>query len=90
MQALAFALMWADQHPHWISVEDELPRSLNFILFTDGRYLYSGTYFGGRYYGDKGDFCVPPTLIDNVTHWMPLPAPPAKLSNVGRIGKDGL
>lgn len=25
MQALAFALRWADAHPRWISVEDELP-----------------------------------------------------------------
>lgn len=26
VQALAFALKWADAHPHWTSVEDELPR----------------------------------------------------------------
>ena len=26
LQALAFALRWCDQHPAWISVEDELPR----------------------------------------------------------------
>ena len=26
IQALSFALRWCDEHPHWISVEDELPK----------------------------------------------------------------
>lgn len=71
----------ADAHPHWISVEDELPKNRESILFTDGGCVYSGRYYGGRYYGDKGDwvdFCEVSTLIEDVTHWMPLPEPPKK------------
>jgi hypothetical protein len=33
IQALAFALKWADAHHHWTSVEDELPKE-------NGRYLF--------------------------------------------------
>lgn len=70
---------WADSHPHWISVEDELPKDRMSILFTDGGYVYSGRYYCGRYYGDKGDwvdYCEVSTLIEDVTHWMPLTVPP--------------
>lgn len=79
MQALAFALRWCDAHPHWISVDDELPKNRESILFTDGGCVCSGRYYGCRYYGDKGDwvdFCEVSTLIEDVTHWMPLPTPP--------------
>ena len=40
MQALAFALRWCDEHPNWISVEDELPR--DFKIVEDG-------FFAGKY-----------------------------------------
>ena len=44
LEALTFALEWADAHPHWISVEDELPPKnseydalSNNVLATDGK-----------------------------------------------------
>lgn len=58
---------WADAHPHWISVDDELPKE-------DGRYLFYHTILGVQssyYYNDL-------TLDKAVTHWMPLTAPPKK------------
>ena len=57
--------MWADAHPHWISVEDELPKK-------DGRYLFydetSGVYTSAYY--------VEFSLLGSITHWMPLPQAP--------------
>lgn len=80
-----------DAHPQWISVEDELPKNRESILFTDGGCVCSGRYYGGRYYGDKGDwvdFCEVSTLIENVTHWMPLPTPPV-VSKMERTKQKG-
>lgn len=57
--------IWADSHPHWISVDDELPKE-------NGRYLFYHTILGVQssyYYNDL-------TLDKAVTHWMPLTAPP--------------
>lgn len=69
--------VWADRHPHWISVEDELPKAvindnvtkLVLTYSTDGyirldRYMhYYHKWVGGA---------------SEVTHWMPLPEPPKK------------
>ena len=55
--------IWADSHPHWISVDDELPKE-------NGRYLFYHTITGVQsayYYNDL-------TLDKAVTHWMPLPS----------------
>ena len=55
------------QHPHWISVEDELPKE-------NGRYLFYHERIGVQlvyYYNDL-------TLDKAVTHWMPLPQVPKK------------
>ena len=70
---------WADSHPNWISVEDELPdltidgwRSENvFFATNDGKshfgfYSNKGVWFSSVY-GFNGH---------QVTHWMPLPVPP--------------
>lgn len=59
--------MWADQHPHWISVEDELPPVNeafiaywnNFVIVQQGR--------DERFGNNK-----------HITHWMPLPQAPKK------------
>lgn len=58
---------WADTHPHWISVNDELPKE-------NGRYLFYHDIIGVQfayYYNDL-------TLDKAVTHWMPIPQPPKK------------
>ena len=68
--------VWADEHPHWISVEDELPKlnsgmvvvatykgDIDFMIFSN-----SGWHNSKRWCCVKGV----------ITHWMPLPQPPKK------------
>ena len=72
---------WADQHPQWIPVEEELPkltiddwRSEDVFFATDdgknhfGFYSNKGVWFSSVY-GFNGH---------QVTHWMPLPPAPRK------------
>lgn len=62
--------------PHWISVEDELPRdeqhtaTINKAGFQAVRYYKGGKWFSsyGNEYGD-------------ITHWMPLPQAPSSSEN---------
>lgn len=64
----------------WISVDERLPENGQIVLFhqKDG-FIYCAEYFAGNALMSPGWF------IDNdswdakdVTHWMPLPAPPKK------------
>lgn len=56
---------------NWISVKDRLPESgIDVLVFTDDYCAYTAHYDG--YWWLSGE----PTLSYNVTHWMPLPAPP--------------
>lgn len=65
MQALAFALRWCDEHPQWISVEDELPpQNGRYIFFSDTMGVRTSYYYAGI------------SLNEHVTHWMPLPPAP--------------
>ena len=60
--------------PHWISVEDEMPKE-------DGRYLFYHAILGVQsayYYNDL-------TLDKAVTHWMPMPAPPKHIADVSKM-----
>jgi len=59
---------WADEHPHWISVEDEgNPKYIGWHIFATGKIIDVGYYLG-----DNEWIGVRPT------HWMPLPPPPQK------------
>ena len=68
--------------PHWISVEDELPPNkggfsdevLTYNLATNQCVVAQFNYISNCWFG----------CDDTVTHWMALPLPPAKLSNVER------
>lgn len=67
---------WADEHPHWISVEDELPKeSGGFYLSVDSDGEIWFRQFT-KLYGWRST--IGNMLISGieVTHWMPLPAPP--------------
>lgn len=62
---------WCEEHPNWISVEDELPKE-------EGRYIFYDEILGPQvstYY----EGC---TLVSSITHWMPLPSPPRKESEI--------
>ena len=70
---------WADSHPHWISVEEELPpengktqQSIS-VWATDG--LTSGEF---RYNFDTKTWTDMWGDPFDITHWMPLPQPPRK------------
>ena len=70
---------WADTHPHWISVEDELPPKESeyddnsiVVLVTDGNGVYKGLYRRDEYL--SGWFTCDLWALDNITHWMPLPS----------------
>ena len=56
----------------WININDELPHSQDFYLVS-GEYLVMA-YWNGEYFGLKIDGVD--RQISDVTHWMPLPAPP--------------
>ena len=88
LEALTFALEWADSHPHWISVEDELPPKKskydglsNNVLATDGKEIYESVYnhdFGEWFTHDLW-------AINNITHWIPKPSPPEHIADVGKM-----
>lgn len=71
---------WADSHPHWISIEDELPKieddysdfSIK-VLATDGEDVYKAML-----HNDGTWFTHDLWVYEGVTHWMPLPTPPKK------------
>lgn len=64
---------WADRHPHWISVEDELPKIGKdvLVLREDGEMQVAHQYNEeiARWWSVDGF-----PLKNNVTHWMPLPS----------------
>ena len=75
---------WADEHPHWISVEDELPEACVAVLTT----TQNGTQRVGCY-EDGWWLANSPNLVrmGSITHWMPLPQPPAVISSLEIAGK---
>lgn len=78
MQALAFALSWCDTHPAWISVEDELPKFYDNVLYCD----------------EDGDYYTETDNIGQdvkITHWMRIPdCPPLQdFGNKLRAVLDG-
>jgi len=73
---------WADSHPAWVSVEDELPplhyegaNSTDFVLIYDGDDVLIAYYNfkEKKWYNEQYG-----ALIIPATHWMPLPTKPVK------------
>lgn len=60
----------------WVSVEDELPENNTQVLMWSARWKIAeaGSYYNKHFwvYSEIGDGYI----ADNITHWMPLPAPP--------------
>ena len=75
-----YGYQYAQTHPNWISVEDELPEKDNefedyskLVIVTNGKDFWKGMYnYGGE---DWLTFDLWP--IDDATHWMPI-VPPRK------------
>lgn len=58
----------------WISVKNELPKKMEYVLLYDSKYHV--THIGARV--DNG-YYISLTMDQsriNITHWMPLPEPP--------------
>ena len=67
---------WADAHPYWISVEDELPIDYEPVLAAFGNHFARVCFHcGEKWYFGKS---VGIEEVDGITHWMPLPTPPMK------------
>lgn len=78
IQALSFALRWCDEHPNWISVEDELPKDYESVLAAVGGNHFA---FVGICLNKKTWYCNiqnKSVEIEGITHWMPTPQPPKK------------
>lgn len=84
---------YADAHPHWVSVEDELPPYNKNVLVYDAEHPYFEFWWARRYAKgsgrllDKNGFT---TLTDdvNVTHWMYI-NPPITNPNLEDNSKKG-
>lgn len=62
----------------WVSVEEKLPEDNTQVLMWSARWKIAeaGSYYNQHFwvYSEIGDGYI----ADNITHWMPLPAPPDK------------
>lgn len=76
----AHGASWADTHPHWISVEDELPpREKDVLIWSSGWNKAMIGYYKNWNWQRKTN--VFHSYVDNgtwfnITHWMPIPQPP--------------
>ena len=72
-------VLWSQKHPHWISVEEELPKNGVFVVAHTPNDMYSPMCC-----------CLYGTGVFDVlgaTHWMPLPTLP-NVSNSENTGKN--
>lgn len=76
---------FGQQHPHWISVEDELPKHRCYINVVGRGIVYQWRY----------SVLESADVLKNmygITHWMPLPVPPSgsseKPNNCKKGGND--
>jgi hypothetical protein len=77
IHALAFELRWCDQHPRWISVEDELPEVGVKVLTTTQNGTRSVVYYdGSEWRAELPGFVRISVCMAYITHWMPLPQVP--------------
>ena len=65
----------------WVRVEDRLPKDNAQVLMWSARWKIAeaGSYYNQHFwvYSEIGDGYI----ADNITHWMPLPAPPKRRSD---------
>ena len=66
--------VWADSHPHWISVEEELPKENQYVIAYNG--VFNEIHLCDFHDGIFEDFYGPFT-DGKITHWMPI-VPPRK------------
>lgn len=65
--------LWRNMYRLWIKAEDGLPDNMEEVLVYTGQIMgvgYNDYKFGWTWRDEDGE------IIENVTHWMPLPEPP--------------
>ena len=69
-----------DEGKHWISVDDQMPEDLDSVdlLINAERRLTDCTYIDNKFYTHQFKDEYWTEIKNNVTHWMPLPAPPVQ------------
>lgn len=66
---------YADSHPRWISVEDELPNNYEPVIAAFDRHFARVCFHcGDTWYLDNPPVAEP---MSGITHWMPLPQAPS-------------
>ena len=79
---------WADSHPHWISVEDDLPKEDVFVQVVCDGYVSIARRHENRWqlgFGTKtADYLIYTPYNDKITHWMPKPSPPEHIADVSK------
>lgn len=84
-------LEWAQTLPtltppnEWVSVEDSIPCSGKRVLATDGSFVGEAWYtsFSKSWYRNNGFEWD--RICGQVTHWVPLPAPPNRRPPEGEV-----
>ena len=76
--------VWADSHPNWMPVEEELPEKDNefedfskLVIVTNGKDFWKGMYN----YGGEEWLTFDLWRIDDATHWMEIVPPQRKEAN---------
>jgi hypothetical protein len=70
--AFMFGADYAWEHPHWIPVEERLPKENQSVFICNARHDYgTALYQGGEWFITREYVAI------NVTHWMPI-VPPRK------------
>ena len=74
---------WADAHPNWIAVEDELPpkKTENSYLSNTVIVCNDNGSTTAHYNHYMQEWVCDGVAKYDVTHWMPLPVPPRKEDN---------
>jgi hypothetical protein len=63
---------WADKHPGWISVKDEMPEEdCDVLVFNEDQIMFIANH--SHDYWWSNDECV---NCDNIAYWMELPSDP--------------
>lgn len=71
----------------WISVETELPKSIERVLLLCKSGHIEVGYYDSEWQGDSS-FTSMRERGYTITHWMPLPEPPNKETYINSIGED--
>ncbi len=93
IQATQMAIAALEKSPHWISVEDDLPKEDVFVQVVCDGYVSIARRHENRWqlgFGTKtADYLIYTPYNDKITHWMSLPEAPTVAKNATVQEKGG-